>query len=71
MSTIKKFMYINRTAPYGSIYALEGLEVALIDQQVKYLGTRPAFALEIGAQTLGQYADQIARQATPGDVGNA
>ena len=30
MSTIKKFMYINRTAPYGSIYALEGLEVALI-----------------------------------------
>jgi tRNA 2-thiouridine synthesizing protein C len=38
MSTIKKFMYINRTAPYGSIYALEGLEVALIgaafDQEV-------------------------------------
>jgi len=30
MSIIKKFMYINRTAPYGSIYALEGLEVALI-----------------------------------------
>ena len=30
MNTIKKFMYINRTAPYGSVYALEGLEVALI-----------------------------------------
>ncbi len=30
MSTIKKFMYINRSAPYGSIYALEGLEVALV-----------------------------------------
>ncbi len=26
----KKFMYINRRAPYGTIYALEGLEVALI-----------------------------------------
>ncbi len=30
MSEIKKFMYINRHAPYGSIYALEGLEVVLI-----------------------------------------
>ena len=30
MSEIKKFMYINRRAPYGSIYALEGLEVVLI-----------------------------------------
>ncbi len=27
---IKKFMYINRKAPYGSIYALESLEVVLI-----------------------------------------
>jgi len=27
---IKKFMYVNRRAPYGSVYALEGLEVALI-----------------------------------------
>jgi tRNA 2-thiouridine synthesizing protein C len=26
----KKFMYVNRRAPYGTIYALEGLEVALI-----------------------------------------
>ncbi len=30
MGAIKKFMYINRTAPHGSIYAQEGLEVALI-----------------------------------------
>ena len=30
MSAIKKFMYVNRRAPYGSIYALEGLEVVLI-----------------------------------------
>ena len=26
----KKFMYITRRAPYGTIYALEGLEVVLI-----------------------------------------
>lgn len=27
---VKKFMYLNRKAPYGSIYALESLEVVLI-----------------------------------------
>lgn len=27
---IKKFMYVNRKAPYGTIYALESLEVVLI-----------------------------------------
>jgi len=26
----KKMMYINRTAPHGTVYALEGLEVVLI-----------------------------------------
>ena len=30
MSETKKFMYINRRAPYGTIYPLEGLEVVLI-----------------------------------------
>lgn len=30
MSDIKKFMYVNRRAPYGTIYALESLEVVLI-----------------------------------------
>lgn len=30
MSTIKKFCYINRKAPYGTVYALESLEVVLI-----------------------------------------
>ena len=29
MST-KKFMYMNRRAPYGTVYALESLEVVLI-----------------------------------------
>lgn len=28
--TIKKFMFVNRKAPYGTVYALEGLEVVLI-----------------------------------------
>lgn len=28
--TMKKFMFVNRKAPYGSIYALESLEVVLI-----------------------------------------
>ena len=27
---VKKFMYVNRRAPHGSIYALESLEVVLI-----------------------------------------
>ena len=30
MSETKKFMYINRRAPYGTVYPLEGLEVVLI-----------------------------------------
>jgi tRNA 2-thiouridine synthesizing protein C len=29
-TTKKKFLYINRKAPYGTIYALESLEVVLI-----------------------------------------
>ena len=37
-NTVKKFMYINRKAPYGTIYAWESLEVVLIgaafDQEV-------------------------------------
>ncbi|HRY07705.1 MAG TPA: sulfurtransferase complex subunit TusC [Hyphomicrobiaceae bacterium] len=30
MSEAKKFLYVNRRAPYGTIYALESLEVVLI-----------------------------------------
>ena len=30
MSQTKKFMYVNRKAPYGTIYAWESLEVVLI-----------------------------------------
>src|SRR5574342_473241 len=28
--TVRKFMFVNRKAPYGTVYALEGLEVVLI-----------------------------------------
>jgi tRNA 2-thiouridine synthesizing protein C len=27
---VKRFMFVNRKAPYGTVYALEGLEVVLI-----------------------------------------
>jgi len=30
MSDTKKFLYVNRKAPYGTVYALESLEVVLI-----------------------------------------
>ena len=30
MSDVKKFMFVNRKAPYGTVYALESLEVVLI-----------------------------------------
>jgi tRNA 2-thiouridine synthesizing protein C len=29
-AVVKKFMFVNRKAPHGTIYALEGLEVVLI-----------------------------------------
>lgn len=38
---VKKFLYLNRKAPYGTIYAWESLEVVLIgaafDQQVRVM----------------------------------
>ena len=41
MSDVKKFMYLNRRAPYGTIYAWESLEVVLIgaafDQEVSLI----------------------------------
>lgn len=41
MSITKTFVYINRKAPYGSIYALEALDVVLIsasfEQEVKLI----------------------------------
>ena len=54
----KKFLYVNRKAPYGSIYALESLEVVLIgaafeqDVSVAFLGDG-VYQLTKGQDTKG------------------
>jgi tRNA 2-thiouridine synthesizing protein C len=54
----KKFMFVNRTAPYGTVYALESLEVVLItaafDQQVALVFVDDGvYQLKKGQQTKG------------------
>jgi tRNA 2-thiouridine synthesizing protein C len=54
----KKFMFVNRTAPYGSVYALESLEVVLIsaafDQDVSLVFVEDGvYQLKKGQQTKG------------------
>ena len=54
----KKFLYVNRRAPYGSIYGLESLEVVLIgaafeqDVSLAFLGDG-VFQLTKGQDTKG------------------
>ena len=55
---IKKFMFVNRKAPYGTVYALEALEVVLItaafDQDVSLAFLDDGvFQLRKGQQTKG------------------
>ncbi len=55
---VKKFMYLNRKAPYGTIYAWESLEVVLIgaafDQEVSLLFMDDGvFQLTKGQDTAG------------------
>jgi len=55
---VKKFMYVNRRAPYGTIYAWESLEVVLIgaafDQDVSLLFMDDGvFQLTKGQDTTG------------------
>jgi tRNA 2-thiouridine synthesizing protein C len=57
-SAHKKFMFVNRTAPYGTVYALESLEVVLItaafDQQVALVFVDDGvWQLKKGQQTKG------------------
>ncbi len=52
----KKFMFVNRTAPYGTVYALESLEVVLIsaafEQDVSLVFVEDGvFQLKRGQQT--------------------
>ena len=56
--TIKKFMFVNRKAPYGTVYALESLEVVLIsaafDQDVSLAFLDDGvYQLKKGQQTKG------------------
>jgi tRNA 2-thiouridine synthesizing protein C len=58
MSNVKKFMFVNRKAPYGTIYALEALEVVLItaafDQDVSMVFLDDGvYQLKKGQQTKG------------------
>ena len=48
----KKFLYVNRRAPYGTIYALEALEVVLIGA---------AFDQDVSLAFLGDGVFQLAR----------
>lgn len=58
MSDVKKFMFVNRKAPHGTIYALESLEVVLItaafDQDVSLVFVDDGvYQLKKGQQTKG------------------
>ena len=49
---VKKFLYVNRKAPYGTIYALESLEVVLIGA---------AFEQDVSLAFIGDGVYQLAR----------
>jgi len=49
---VKKFLYVNRKAPYGTIYALESLEVVLIGA---------AFEQDVSLAFVGDGVYQLAR----------
>ncbi len=58
MSDVKKFLYVNRRAPYGTVYALESLEVVLIgaafDQDVSLVFMDDGvFQIKKGQDTAG------------------
>ncbi len=57
---IKKFMYLNRKAPYGTIYALESLEVVLIGA---------AFEQDVSLVFMDDGVYQIVKGQDTGDTG--
>ena len=57
---VKKFMYVNRRAPYGTIYALEILESVLISA---------AFEQDISVAFLDDGVFQIKKGHNPKDLG--
>lgn len=56
----KKFMYINRKAPYGTVYALESLEVVLI---------AAAFEQEVSLAFIDDGVYQIAKGQNTSGIG--
>lgn len=57
MSIIKKMLYVNRKAPYGTIYALESLEVVLVGA---------AFDQDVSLAFIDDGVFQLARGQTTG-----
>ncbi|NOX92778.1 MAG: sulfurtransferase complex subunit TusC [Gammaproteobacteria bacterium] len=60
MPETKKFLYVNRKAPYGTIYALEALEVVLIGA---------AFEQDVSLAFLDDGVYQITKGQDTKDVG--
>jgi tRNA 2-thiouridine synthesizing protein C len=57
---VKKFMYLNRKAPYGTIYAWESLEVVLIGA---------AFDQEVSLMFLDDGVYQLVKGQDTGEIG--
>lgn len=60
MSEVKKFLYVNRKAPYGTIYALESLEVVLIGA---------AFEQDVQLAFLDDGVFQLSKDQSTDDLG--
>jgi len=56
----KKFMFVNRKAPYGTVYALESLEVVLIGA---------AFEQDVSLAFIGDGVYQIAKNQSTDGIG--
>ena len=60
MSNTKTFVYINRKSPYGSVYALESLEVVLI---------AAAFEQNVKLVFMDDGVFQLTKNQDPADIG--
>ncbi len=60
MSEVKKFLYVNRKAPYGTIYAWESLEVVLIGA---------AFEQDVSLAFIDDGVYQLAKDQETGGIG--
>jgi len=57
---VKRFMYVNRRAPYGTIYALECLEVVLV---------AAAFDQDVSVVFIDDGVYQLKKDQDPGGIG--